>query len=1233
MRQLVDAASVVSGSSKEPSRMSRRFAFLIAVSFVAAMLALPTAQASAAPSPWWQVLTGSRPTNLWEPEPSVQEVDVKRGEFPGLGEGAAVKLKVGGSVVGCLGTADFLGEVICNFEAGFPPTSTAAQLEALLETAFGTTEVDVTGGPVGDAPFKITASGAVPSLQVEPALGFATLKVIAPGGSGRLVLTITNLGDAPVDGTTVPVTIKDELPEGAIATGVEAFAGYDGKPLPLENCTIEADDLVTCKFEDVLPSYEAIEIEIITSLAGEPPVAGAPGAVTVSGGNAPSASAVQAIKVSPDKAPFGLEHFSMEAEEEGGEPETQAGRHPFQLTTTVQLNSGALLPGEDRSKTIVEQPAMPRNLNFSLPAGLVGNASQLPQCKMSQFFEVGLEDNCSPETAIGVASVTIIEPKTVGLARLPVPVFNLPPAQGEPARFGFIAKGAPVVIDTAVDPDDEYRIVASVKNTTQLAQFLSSTVVFWGNPGDTRHDASRGWACTERNAPEDFVCERPPALAEEAFLRMPVSCQGPLGFSVEMEPWNVPLGSVKVGASSAGAAMHGCNQVPLNPGIAASATSKLASSPTGLDFRLDWPNSGLSNPSAIAEGQAKKVEVTLPKGMTINPSQAEGLAVCSPADYARERFDSAPGEGCPEASKVGEVQISTPLLKEEVRGALYVAEPFDNPFNSLVALYLVAKVPERGVLVKQAGVVKPDPQTGQIVTTFDDIPQLPISSFKLHFREGGRAPLVTPPACGDYDIVARFTPWSTVDPNNPTPAEIVTRTSTFTVERGVNGSACPGGGLPPFHPELTAGTINNAAGHYSPFNVRLTRNDGEQEFTNFSIKLPPGVIGKLAGVDVCSDLAIAAAKARTGPNGGLEELENPSCPANSYVGRTLVGAGVGGSLTYVPGRIYLAGPFNGAPISLVSITAARVGPFDLGTVVLRLAIKVNPETAEVFVDPTASDPIPHIIQGVPVHARDIRAYVDRPEFVLNPTNCERTSTASTVLGSGLDFGSAADDQPVTVTSPFQAADCASLGFKPKLSLQLLGGTKRGDTPRLKAVLNTRKGDANIGRAQVTLPHSAFLEQAHIRTVCTRVQFKAGGGNGEQCPKGSIYGKAKAITPLLDEPVVGKVYLRSSDNELPDMVAALHSSKADVNLVGRIDSLDGRIRSTFESTPDVPVTKFTLEMQGGQKGLIVNSTDICKSKHRAIAKLKGQNGRVYEFNPVVKAKCGGKKAKKGKARAR
>jgi hypothetical protein len=1200
---------------------------------VAVLAGLPSAPAAADPSPWWQIVTGSHPTNLWEPEDSVLEIETELGEEFGV-EMVIGKIKVGGNVVGCLGIQNEFNGLFCQFLTGFPPTETAAELETLLKTAFGTESVQVTGGPVGGENFKITASGAVPSLSVialpeppaEP-IGKADLKVISPGGSGRLLFTLTNLGDAPVDATENPLIIRDELPEGAVATGVEGFAGVLETAGSVD-CNVDSADLVSCAFEGTLPSYESIEVEVPVSLIGEPPAAGDPGRVTVSGGNAPDNSAAQEINVSPEDSPFGVERFFAQAEEEGGARAKQAGGHPFQFSTTIQLNSGQLRLGAARSESTIDQPALPRNIRVELPAGLVGNASAVAKCDMKTFFQASPINSCQPQTSVGVASVTVIESQALGLTRLAVPVFNLPPAQGEPARFGFVVKRAPVIIDIEVESDNGYRVVATVANATQIAQFLSSTVTLWGSPGDPSHDASRGWSCLNTLGEPLPPCQRPLGLSETAFLRQPTSCVTPIEFGVELEPWNVPSGSVVKRAEFGSESLTGCNQIPFNPAVAAAPSGRQAGGPSGLDFELDMPNAGLLEANAkAAEGQAKKVEVILPEGMTVNPSQAEGLGACGPAEYARETASSLPGQGCPESSKIGTVQVSTPLLEEEAKGALYIAKPYDNPFGSLLALYMVAKVPERGIVVKQAGEASLNPKTGQIVTTFDDLPQLPFGTFKVHLFEGNRAPLVMPPKCGTYQLTTRFTPWHASNPDNPLPSEIVEVPTTFDVNQGPNGRPCPSG-TPPFNPDFSAGTESNSAGRYSPFNARLTREDDEQEFTSFSIKLPKGVIGKIAGVPFCSDAAIAAARARTGPNGGQEELDNPSCPAASQIGRTLVGAGVGPELTYAPGKVYLAGPYLGSKLSIVAITTAKVGPFDLGNVVIRQALRVDPNTAEVTSDGAGGDPIPHILQGVVVHARDIQVFIDRPEFVLNPTNCERMTAAATVFGSGLDFGSSVDDQTANLSAPFQAADCASLGLKPKLSIQLLGGTKRTATPRLKAVLTARKGDANIGRAQVTLPKSEFLEQGHIRTVCTRVQFNAGGGNGEQCPKGAVYGKAKATSPLLDETLSGPVFLRSSDHELPDLVAALHSPRVDVNLVGRIDSVGGGIRTTFEGVPDAPVTKFTLEMQGGKKGLIVNSVNICKGKHHAKVNLKGQNGRRYEFNPVVKAQCGGKGKKGG-----
>ncbi|HEV7481578.1 MAG TPA: hypothetical protein VGO13_00590, partial [Solirubrobacterales bacterium] len=868
-------------------------------------------------------------------------------------------------------------------------------------------------------------------------------------------------------------------------------------------------------------------------------------------------------------------------------------------------------------------------------------------CSLAKFFTNvggGGENACPAATDVGVASVTAHDPGIVGQVSVPQPLQNLEPTAGEPARLGFYVGPAelPVVLDTSLrsganegalpGQSEDYGIDVNATNVSQTAGLSSARVTVWGVPGDARHDNSRSAPCLResRGIPFEPIQGLPPCKpAEEAhplpFLTMPTSCAGPLQASVEADFWidPKPRGEAETMLpSEALGALTGCNHIPFGPTIEAEPTADAATSPTGFNFVLSVPNEGLENAEGLASSEIKRTVVTLPEGFTSNPSVAEGLKACSSSEFRATTVQ--PGSGCTEESKIGDAEIESPVVTQKIKGSLFVARQHENPFDNLLTLYLVLQSPELGILVKQALRVIPDSKTGQLTTEVDNIPQLPFSKFRLSFRQGQRSPLITPPACGTYTVKAKLYPYS--EPNIP-----LERESAFQITSGPEGQGCPSGNTPPFHPSLEAGTLSNAAGTYSPFVTHLSRKDSEQEITHFSIKLPPGVIGKLAGVSSCSDAAIAQAKSREVEGGGRVEEQSPSCPKNSEVGHSLVGSGVGNVLAYAPGKLYLAGPYHGSNLSLVSITAAKVGPFDLGTVVVRFALKIDPETAEVSVDGATSDPIPHIVDGIPVHLRDIRAYVDRPQFVLNPTSCKKTSTASTVLGSGLNFASEADDVPVTVSSPFQAADCASLGFKPQLALSLKGGTKRGATPAFKAVLTYPKGSyANIAESQVTLPHSEFLEQSHIGTVCTRAQFKEGKVPGEKCPAASVYGRARAVTPILSEPLEGPVYLRSSSHNLPDLVAALHNNQVDIALDGRIDSVEnGRIRNTFEAVPDAPVSKFVLEMQGGKKGLLVNSTDICRTTHKAISHFVGQNGKVWDTNPVLSAKCGAKGRKGGK----
>ncbi len=531
----------------------------------------------------------------------------------------------------------------------------------------------------------------------------------------------------------------------------------------------------------------------------------------------------------------------------------------------------------------------------------------------------------------------------------------------------------------------------------------------------------------------------------------------------------------------------------------------------------------------------------------------------------------------------------------------------------MIALYLVAKIPDRGVIVKLAGRVDADPGSGRLVATFDDLPQLPYSRLNVHFREGQRAPLATPAACGTYATQVDLFPW--LDPSR-----VFHQPSSFPLSQGIGGGPCPSGPAP-FTPQAAGGTMNRNAGSYSPFYLHLTRGDGDQEITSYSATLPKGLLGAIKGVPFCPEAAIQAAK----QNSGFAETEHPSCPEASKIGHTTAGYGLGNVLAYAPGNLYLAGPYHGSPLSVVAVDSATVGPFDLGVIIVRSAIRVDPLTAQVSIDSQGSDPIPHILEGIPLHLRDIRVYIDRPHFMVNPTSCDRFSLGSTLSGSGADFASSADDTTATPSAPFQTAFCSSLPFKPSLELRLKGGTRRGRYPSLTATVSARPGDANIGQAIVTLPPSEFLAQEHIDTICTRAQAAA-----ERCPAGSIYGSAKAITPLMDEPLEGPVYLRASGNKLPDLVAALKGRGIRIDVLGRIDSQNGGMRASYEILPDAPLTKFTLNLKGGKHGLLVNSDDVCKAEP-ATAKLAGQNNSALVLRPELKSPACAKqrKAKKHK----
>jgi hypothetical protein len=899
---------------------------------------------------------------------------------------------------------------------------------------------------------------------------------------------------------------------------------------------------------------------------------------------------------------FGVTKFDGGALNQDGTPFTQAGGHPYQASAEVDLESAQ----DKNGFTIPADNA--KDIDVTLPPGLVGDPEALPQCAEPELgeFEIGLE--CPGTTQVGLVRLHI-----GGLlsGESPTAVFNMVPPAGAPAAFAFNSGGVLVQLVAKVLPAEGYRVEIDTRNISQGLPVLGFNLAFWGLPSDPSHDEVRG-LCLENHG---SCPSQGPSIP---FLRNPTDCAaGPLTTSLLIDSWQAigafqPASFVShdnaVPPNPIG--VDGCNRVPFSPSIKAEPTTTSAESPTGLNVTIMLPQTGSKNLDAVSEADLKDAVVTLPEGMSVDPSSANGLEACSASQV------DLTGEGpatCPDASKIGAVEIDTPLIGHPLKGGVYLARQGENKFGSLLAIYLAVDDPQTGVVVKLPGKIETT-ASGRVTARFEENPQLPFEELHVELFNGPRAPLITPPTCGSYSTTAQFTPWSGTPP--------VTSTSSFQITGGPNGSACPNGS---FAPKLEAGTTNPVAGKYSPFVLNLSREDGTQQLSTTTAALPKGLLGKLAGIPYCPDSALGGIPSAEGT--GAAQLANPSCPSASQLGTVSVGAGAGPSPFFVnTGKVYLAGPYKGAPLSLAIVTPALAGPFDLGNVVVRAALQVNPETTQIT---AVSDPLPTILHGIPLDLRSVAVNISRDGFTLNPTSCNPMEVSSTIGGT-----QGAIAHP---SSRFQVASCESLGFAPKLALSLKGGTTRAKDPALKAVLTSPEGQANIGKVQVILPKSVFIDQSHVGNPCTRVQFNEGAGNGSACPAKSILGKATAYSPLLEKPLTGPVYFRSNGGErkLPDLVASL-DGQIHVNLVGFIDSVHQKgtqtssVRNTFASVPDAPVSRFVLELQGGKKGLLQNSTNLCKSTNKATVKMDGQNGKVNDFETVVKPACGSKsKSKKPK----
>ncbi len=852
---------------------------------------------------------------------------------------------------------------------------------------------------------------------------------------------------------------------------------------------------------------------------------------------------------------------------------TQAGGHP-NISTFFEVGT--------RNSQHIPPPSCDcqdaRTIRVDSPTGIIANPHATPQCTAVEFGT----QHCPIDSQVGVAMTKATFPFHDA-------IYNLEPHFGQPGLIGFNIGLVNFPIFLVINPrtQSDYGLTLTATNITHIFALESQRINLWGVPADPSHDGERysppGCDTTQTGSPE-CVTPTPSNSPRIPFLDNPTTCGVPLTATINVLSYDNGTSE----ASAPYPATTGCDQLGFNPSLFAQPTTEESDTASGLAINLQVPQ--YESPTVPSPSEIRAATITLPEGFSINPNAADGKDSCSDSEAS---FGTTEEAQCPEFSKVGTLSIESSALPGPLPGFVYLGQP--QP-GKRYRLFLTAN--GFGVHVKIAGTVEPNPQTGQLVASFSELPQSPFSDFNIHLFGSERGLLATPSQCGTFPVKSTFTPWD---------AELSQQTSLqyFTLDSGPGGAPCPVGRRP-FAPTFEAGVTNKTAGDHTTFTLNLTRPDGDQSLSGLSVRTPAGFIATLKGVPYCSDAALAAAAAPT--YSGLAEETSPTCPETSQIGTSSAGAGAGTHPVYLPGKVYLSGPYRGAPLSLAVITPAVTGPYDLGNVVVRAALRVNPESAQIT---AASDPLPQIIEGIPLRLRQILVNLNRPNFALNPTNCDPMSISAEIDGS--------EGSVATPSEPFQVADCTDLGFAPTLTTSISGSTNHGGIPSLHTVLSYPPDStayANTARAVVTLPHSEFLDNAHIKSPCTRVQF-----NADQCPSGSVIGYAKAETPLLEKPLEGPVYLRANGGErkLPDIVAALRG-QIDINLVGYVESTHGQLRTAFETPPDAPVSKFGLTLDGGKKGILINSVNLCDQPLHVIANITGQNGLSANQSPELETQC-------------
>jgi hypothetical protein len=1003
----------------------------------------------------------------------------------------------------------------------------------------------------------------------------------------RYTVTATNAGDAPTDGSTV--TLTDTVPAGLTVQAVqlywsglpEAFGGGNANIGFLCTTSPVQCQLPTGAFG--LPPIgpdDTLRMEVVVTVSDQSFSGQATNAASVSGGAVADASTSEQHTIGSASPGFGIHAFSSVINGVDGQPDTQASGRPYELRTRLDFNN------EFTTRTTVTPQDSsvedPKDVVVDLPLGFLGSALAAPQCALAQLSSTA---GCPADTRVGQIES---RPELGTDDSVHSGIFNMVPERGVPAEFGYIdtINGAHALYGRVVPTPAGYVLRVTAPDIPQVPALTGVMTAFFGDP-----------------AVKDANGNTP-----SAFFTNPSVCDGqPLTTTVHIDSWQHP-GRFNpdgtpdtsdpnwVSATSTSPPVHGCNQLSYASTLSVQPDTTVADSPSGLTVDVKVPQS--EDPNTLATPPLRDASVTLPTGFTVNPSSAAGLQACMASEIA---LGSAGPPSCPQASKIGTVELTTPLIPGVLQGEIYLASEFDNPFHSLLAGYLVVDDPTTGVVLKIPGNLTPDPVTGQITGVFDNNPQFPFSDLELDFKGGPAGVLATPESCGTFFTSSIFSPWSFPDSG---PA--ATPSDSFSIDSG-----CVSG----FSPSFTAGVTNPQARAYSPFVVSLQRSDTDQNFSALSVTLPPGMLAKLAGVQECSERALASISSQ--PGTGAAQAANPSCPAGSQVGTVSTGAGTGPDPFFLSGTVYLTGPYNGAPYGLAVVVPAAAGPLDLGTVVVRQALYIDPTTAQVT---AVSDPFPTILDGIPLRLRRVDVTLGRPQFTVNPTSCDPMAVTGTALSTG--------ELSADVTSRFEVGDCQALGFSPKLAFSLTGRgqTHSGNHPTLTATLTQPGGQANIRSARVALPLSLALDVNNSQHVCNYDVAQAVHGGAVGCPASTIVGQATAQTPLLDRPLTGPVYLvqgiRFGKNgqrihTLPSLLIPLRGQIAlDLRASSAVNGAQ-QLVTTFSTIPDAPVSKFTLQINGGRKGILVitgRGQTICGKSQVANAQFAAQSGSTAAPNP-------------------